>query len=125
MTSNLLAEFYDAPHQIQELLDQLPVGITLTDSQGRVLYYNPCDARLVDREPKLIGADVRACHQTPEAKRKIDDLLAQFSQGRQEPFVYRITRRGRVLEVNVTPVRRQGRFILLMHTLTPVEGGAA
>jgi DUF438 domain-containing protein len=57
---------------LRSVLDQIPVGITVTDLDGKMLYYNEYCARTVDRKPEYIGMDIRSCHKKPESIPKID-----------------------------------------------------
>lgn len=107
------------PDGLGDILDALPVGVTLIDPQGVMLYYNRSAARLVDRRSELLGSDVRLCHQTSRAREIIDRLLREFRQGRREPHVYQSQRKGRQLEVTIAPLFRDGRLVMCVHTVCP------
>lgn len=107
-------------HEMTEILNAIPIGVSLIDPQGTLLYYNPAAARLVDRRPELLGADVRGCHQTQRAVDIIDQLLDEFRQGRTEPYVYQAQRKGRQVEVTITPQFSDGRLTMCLHTICPV-----
>ncbi len=91
-----------------EILDRIPIGVTVVDLEGRILYYNEYSARIVDRKPEYIGRDIRLCHIKPESVSRIDRLLEDFKSGRTEPFHYESVRDGKRLAVTITPFDIKG-----------------
>ncbi len=105
-----------------QALAQLPVGVTIIDPKGTILYYNPYCARLVDRRPEYIGKDIRSCHNRPESIEKIDHILAQMKKGDPKEYTYESVRKGKTLMVRISPFQEQGRlkgFIQSIHILKP------
>lgn len=90
------------------ILDRLPVGITVIDPEGRMLYYNEYSSQILDRKPEYLGKDVRACHEKSESKTKIDRMLQEFKQGKREEFYYETVRYGNTIGVTFTPLEADG-----------------
>lgn len=105
------------------ILDQLPVGITVLDLEGRILYYNATSARFVDRKPEYLGRDLRACHQKKASIARIDRMFAELRTGRQDEVYYETERNGRVLAVTVLPYKIEGEIIGFIQSFT-VKGPA-
>lgn len=72
--------------QLAMVLEQIPVGITIIDPEGHILYYNEYCSRFVDRKPEFIGKDIRFCHQERESIEKIDRILAELIEGKRAAF---------------------------------------
>ena len=89
--------------QLAGALDNLPVGITIIDPNGRILYYNATCARYVDRKPEYIGRDIRACHAKPASVARIDAMLADLRAGRTAEIHYETRRGDHRLAVTVVP----------------------
>ena len=96
--------------QQADLLDQLPVGITLIDLEGRILYYNAFCARIVDRKPAYIGRDIRSCHKDPASIDRIDRMLEDIRTGMRREATYDTLRNGQTLAVTVSPYRENGKL---------------
>jgi PAS domain S-box-containing protein len=92
------------------LLDQLPVGITVVDLEGRILYYNDTCARLVDRKPDDIGRDIRSCHKKSESVAAIDRMLDDIHSGRKKRVYYETERKGRTLAVTISTYEVDGKL---------------
>lgn len=99
------------------ILDTIPVGITLTDPDGRILYFNRYSAEILDRKPAYIGRDVRRCHNETDSISKIDHILAEFKRGGCSEFYYEATRGGTDFAVTVRPLKRQGRLLGCIHSV--------
>ena len=67
---------------LRSVLEQIPVGITVTDLDGKILYFNEYSAQIVDRKPEYIGMDIRSCHKKPESIVKIDTILSEWKAGK-------------------------------------------
>jgi len=90
------------------LLDKLPVGITVIDLQGRILYYNTPCARLVDRKPDYIGKDIRSRHKKAASIVAIDRILDDIQTGRKKDVYYETVRKGKTLAVTLSPYAVDG-----------------
>jgi PAS domain S-box-containing protein len=124
MTQNQI-EFYAAPDfDLSEispfLLDNIPIALTVIDSDGRILYFNRHSTRILDRKPEYLGRDVRACHLKPESIAKIDLMLEEFKNGRQEKFEYEIVRNGRRMAVTFLPLMLENKGIGCIQTVTVI-----
>ena len=92
------------------VLDALPVGVTITDPQGGILFYNRQAAEWLDRRPEYLGRDVRACHEQKSTIEKIDQFLAEFRAGRTQSYIYQAVRKDRALRVTISPIFQNGEF---------------
>jgi DUF438 domain-containing protein len=102
------------PH-LQELVTQamdcLDVAVTIIDPQGTMLYYNRQAAEILDRKPEYIGSNIHLHHQKATTNPKVEAMLLEFSAGRTESFHYESTPYGKVVQVTLTPLRKNGQFI--------------
>ena len=96
---------------LHSVLDQIPVGITVTDLDGIILYYNEFCAQIVDRKPEYIGMDIRTCHKKPESIVKIDTILSEIKDGKLEKYQYESKRKDKVLSVTISPYKQLGKLI--------------
>jgi len=92
-------------------LDHLPVGITIIDPAGIMLYYNAYSARYVDRRPEYIGRDIRDCHMEDASIKKIEGFLKLLAAGSKEEVHYEAERGGVRLAVTVAPFEYEGELI--------------
>ena len=97
--------------QLAGALDNLPVGITIIDLSGHILYYNDYCARFVGRKPEYIGRDIRACHQERESVAKIDAMLKVLTEGREREVCYENRRGPHHLAVTVSRFEVDGELI--------------
>ena len=97
--------------RLANLLEEVPVGITVIDLDGRIRYYNAYCARIVDRKPEHIGEDIRACHRKAESITRIDRILEDIRLGRRETVQYESVRNGKNLAVTVSAYREDGRLV--------------
>jgi DUF438 domain-containing protein len=101
-----------------DVMDQLPVGITVLDQGGRILYYNATSARFVDRKPEYLGRDLRACHDKPASVARIDRMFEDLRTGGKDEVHYEAERNGRVLAVTVVPYRVDGSIVGFIQSVT-------
>jgi PAS domain S-box-containing protein len=97
--------------QLAMVLEKIPVGITVIDQEGHILYYNEYCSRFVDRKPEYIGKDIRFCHQKPESIEKIKRILCELNEGKKKEFYYEAERGGNKLGVTVLPFDVAGKQI--------------
>ncbi len=95
-------------HGISGIPDQIPVGVTVVDLEGRILYYNDYSARIVDRKPEYIGRDIRLCHRKAGSNSKIDRILGDFKSGKTREVQYEAVRGGKHLAVTISPFEVDG-----------------
>jgi len=104
----------DTPTPPSELLGQAPVALTVLDTKGRLVYYNPYAATILDRRPEYLGRDVRDLHQ-PASAAKITAILEAYASGQRREFSWRLQRDGRAFTVRVAPWLRDGQWLGVMH----------
>lgn len=99
------------------VLDQIPVGITVTDLDGKILYFNEYSAQIVDRKSEYIGMDIRSCHKKPESIENIDMIFSEIKEGKLEKYQYESKRKGTVLSVTISPYKSSGKLIGFIHSI--------
>ena len=104
-------------NDLQSVLDQIPVGITVTDLDGKILYYNEYSAQIVDRKPEYIGMDIRSCHKKPESIEKIDMIFSEMKDGKRETYYYESKRKDKILCVTISPYEQLGKLIGFIHSI--------
>ena len=68
------------------VLDSLPVELTLTDAQDRIIAWSEPKTEIFHRRDDILGTDVRRCH--PEkAQDKVEQLLKDFKSGKRDTAV--------------------------------------
>jgi PAS domain S-box-containing protein len=97
--------------QLSMALEKIPVGITIIDQDGHILYYNEYCSRFVDRKPEYIGNHIGFCHKKPESIEKIEKILVELRDGKREDFYYESERNGKKLGITVSPFEFDGKFI--------------
>ncbi|UCD31283.1 MAG: PAS domain-containing protein [Desulfobacterales bacterium] len=97
--------------QLAMVIEKIPVGITVIDLKGHVLYYNEYCSKFVDRKPEYIGQDIRICHKKPESIVKIDRILTDIKEGKTRAFYYETVRSGKKLVVTISPYEANGQLI--------------
>jgi len=104
--------------QIPQILDNIPVAITVIDLEGNILFYNHYSSQILDRKPEYLGTDIRNCHQKPETNDKIDRMLAQFKAGRRDDFYYEAFRYGKDIAVTLSPFEVDGGLVGCIQSVT-------
>jgi DUF438 domain-containing protein len=92
-------------------MDCLEVGVTLIDPKGTILYYNRHSAEILERKPEYIGSNIHLHHKKATTNPKVDVMLQEFSAGRTDSFHYESEPYGKVVQVTLTPMRKNGQFI--------------
>ena len=93
------------------VLEDIPVGITVIDPDGHILYYNTHCTKFVDRKPEYIGKNVAFCHQKSESVVKINKMLDKIKAGKMDAVHYEAVRDGKTLAVTVSPFQKDGELI--------------
>ncbi len=104
---------------LPEVLDGISVAVTVFDLQGTMLYYNEYAPRLLDRNPGLLGKDIRLCHKKPVSNTRIDGMIDEFKKGRREPVLYEARPYGKALLITVSPLVIDGRLVGCIHAAVP------
>ncbi len=86
---------------LEELLDQMPIGVTYVDKDGFLRYQNRVAASLPSRVKREVGVNIKDCHGRPESLEAIERILDDFRQGRKEPHFYMSLTGDKVLKVPV------------------------
>ncbi|MCP3944851.1 MAG: PAS domain-containing protein [Desulfobacteraceae bacterium] len=77
-------------------IEQIPIGITIIDLDGHILYYNEYCSQYLDRKPEYIGKDIRSCHQKKESIKRIDNIFDRLKKGEIQEYYgssgYRVLR---------------------------------
>lgn len=98
------------------VLHQVPVAVTVLDLEGKILFYNRHAPRILDRQPHYLGRDIRGFHH-PKSAAKIEKFLESYARGGREEFCYQIEREGNRLAVRVAPLLEGERCRGLIHTV--------
>jgi PAS domain S-box-containing protein len=109
-------EFVFDAKLIPQIFDKMPIGITIFDVQGIMLYYNEYSTRIINRKPEHLGRDIRACHSKPQSTARIDAMIDECKKGRREPISYEARPYGKTLLITVTPLEMKGRLTAFLHT---------
>lgn len=81
-------------HEIETLLNHLPIDITFVDKDDRVKYFSQSDERIFPRPKTVIGRSVENCH-PPSSVHIVEDIVEDFKSGAkdQEEFWIRMGER--------------------------------
>jgi DUF438 domain-containing protein len=107
--------------ELEELLDQIPVGLTYADSDGIIRYRNRAAAQRPSPRPRDIGINIRDCHARAESVENIDKIYADFEQGRKIPHHYVSKRTGIKELVTLIPVFKDEGFTGCLSVVHPLE----
>ncbi len=102
-------------------LESLGVAVSIISPEGELLYFNQRSTEILDRKPEYIGQDVHSHHQTEAANEKLDAMLDAFKGGGREPFTYRAKPYGKVIEVTLAPVTKEGELVACVQSVRPLE----
>ena len=97
--------------QLAAALDKVPVGVTIIDTAGHILYFNAYCARFVNRKPGHIGRDIRDCHKEAESIARLFAMLKALGEGRESEIHYTNRRGKNQLAVTVAPFDIEGERI--------------
>ena len=68
------------------VLDALPLEITLTDADDKIIAWSEPKPKIFHREDEILGTDVRDCH--PEkSQQRLEQLLADMKSGKLDSEV--------------------------------------
>ena len=112
--------------QLRELvnlaMDCMGVAVTIIDAKGTLLYYNQHSAKILDRKPEYIGADIHSHHKQAESNEKVDLMLKEFEEGRKDPFHYEAKPYGKIILVTLSPIIKDEEFVGCVQTVRPIPG---
>ncbi len=101
---------------IPQILNNVPIAITIFDLHGIMLYYNEYSTRIINRKPEHLGRDIRLCHSKPQSNARIEAMMDAIKKGRKEPFSYEAVPYGQPLLISVSPLESEGRLVAFLHT---------
>jgi DUF438 domain-containing protein len=112
---------YQLEEMINLAMDLMEVAVTIIDTKGTLLYYNQHSAKVLDRKPVYIGADIHSHHKDSATNNKVDTMLKDFEEGRREPFHYEAKPYGEPILVTLSPIIKNGEFIGCVHVVIRKE----
>ncbi len=98
------------------VISEMPVGLTLLDLEGHILYFNDYAAKILDRKPEYLGRDVREFHKIPKSNEKIGVILDGYKHGDKSEHHWQLPREGLVYGIRVAPLIVNGQTVGLIHT---------
>ena len=108
-------------HQKGELfklaMDCMGIAVTIIDTKGTLLYYNRHSAKILDRKPEYIGADIHSHHKKADSNKKVDLMLKEFKEGRKDSFYYEANPYGKPILVTLSPILKNGEFVGCVQTV--------
>ncbi len=90
--------------QLIQMLNTLPVDMTLIDETDTVIYFSNPKDRLFSRSKAVIGRTVQNCH-PPESVHMVNELLEAFRKGEKDSESFWITVGGRFVFIQYFAMR--------------------
>ena len=90
--------------QLNLMLRNLPVDITVVDENDEVRYYSEGRERVFPRSPQIIGRKVQNCH-PPNSIATVNRILAEFRAGTKDVAEFWIELGGRFIHIRYFPLR--------------------
>jgi uncharacterized protein len=110
--------------QLRGIFAALPVDLTFVDADDCVRYFSEGADRVFARSKAIIGRKVHHCH-PPKSVHVIEQILADFKQGRQNVAEFWIQLHGRFVHIRYFAVRsEQGEYLGTLEVtqdLTPLR----
>ena len=100
-------EGYLTPQQVNNIFKYLPVDITYTDENDRVVFYNRGDERVFPRSAGIIGREVKFCH-PPKSVGQVLLILSEFKKGTRDVAEFWIQFKGKFIHIRYFAVREEG-----------------
>ncbi len=96
--------------QLINLLNSLPVDITLVDEHNKVQYFSSPEKRIFPRSKAVIGRDVNNCH-PPESVHIVEALIEDLRSGKKDSERFWIEIKGRFILIDYYALRdRDGKY---------------
>ncbi len=95
------------PHELEAVLNTLPVDITFVDADDTVRYFSASKERIFVRTPAVLGRKVQDCH-PQKSVHVVERILADFKAGRRDVAEFWIHFGGRLVYIRYFPVRGSG-----------------
>ena len=97
-------EGYLTIEQVNFIFKYLPVDITYTDENDRVVFYNKGENRVFPRSAGIIGREVKFCH-PPKSVDQVLKILEEFKAGRQDIAEFWIQFKGQFIHIRYFAIR--------------------
>ena len=78
-------------NMLAAVLDSLPLEITLTDADDRIIAWTHAKQHIFDRPDAVLGQDVKKCH-PPKSQARLNQLMADLKSGKLDSEVTIIDR---------------------------------
>jgi len=95
------------PQQVNNIFKYLPVDITYTDENDRVVFYNRGDERIFPRSAGIIGREVKFCH-PPKSVGQVLRILSEFKKGTRDVAEFWIQFKEKFIHIRYFAVREDG-----------------
>lgn len=93
-------------HELETLLNSLPVDITFVDKNDEVRYFSQTKERIFVRTKAVLGRKVQNCH--PEKSvHVVNQILEDFKSGKRDKAEFWINLNERLIYIRYFPVRDQ------------------
>ncbi|MDZ7740686.1 MAG: PAS domain-containing protein [Bacteroidota bacterium] len=92
--------------QLINLLNTLPVDITLVDEHNKVQYFSSPEKRIFPRSKAVIGRDVNNCH-PPESVHIVEKLINDMRSGKKDSERFWIEMKGKFILIDYYALRDQ------------------
>lgn len=103
---------------LEELLDQLPIGLHYVDKEGFLRYQSKVAAAPKAKVKREVGANIEDCHFQVESLAAISRIMKDFNEGHKEPHYY-LTPTGEKAE-KVPLFDEEGKFCGILSYSYPV-----
>ncbi|WP_151737722.1 DUF438 domain-containing protein ['Paenibacillus yunnanensis' Narsing Rao et al. 2020] len=98
-------------HQLETVLNHLPVDLTFIDENDVVRYFSHGKERIFARTKAVIGRTVQNCH-PPQSVHVVEKLLEDFKSGRKDAEDFWINIRDKFIYIRYFAVRdEQGKYM--------------
>ncbi len=91
-------------HELEAVLNTLPVDITFVDKDDTVRYFNQTKDRIFVRTPAVIGHKVQDCH-PQKSVHIVDRILREFREGKRDEAEFWLPLQGKLVYIRYFPVR--------------------
>ncbi|MFH1843089.1 MAG: PAS domain-containing protein [bacterium] len=104
------------PHQLEGIFASLPVDLTFSDHEDRIVFYSDPPQRLFNRSPAIIGRPLVNCH-PPAAEQRLARLMDDLRSGRKDKDEGVHDVNGRRIRIQYLAVRDgEGEYIGCLET---------
>lgn len=100
-----------SPAELEAMLNNLPVDITLVDARDTVRYFNQNKERIFTRTKAIIGRKVQQCH-PPDSVYVVEKILHDFKSGAQDRAAFWINLDGKFVHIEYFALRsKDGEYL--------------